>query len=72
MIFKVYYQDSKNEIPVREKTKSMYMEADNERAVRKLLKGQQINIEFVQLLEGSYLDYEKQSEHFKLQENVPL
>ncbi|MBS4217905.1 DNA-dependent RNA polymerase auxiliary subunit epsilon family protein [Bacillus sp. FJAT-49711] len=72
MIFKVYYQDSKNEIPVREKTKSMYIEADNERAIRKLLKEQQINIEFVQLLEGSYLDYEKQSEHFKLQENVPL
>ncbi|MCR2820875.1 DNA-dependent RNA polymerase subunit epsilon [Lederbergia panacisoli] len=72
MIFKVYYQDNKNEMLVREKTKSMYMEADNERAVRDLLKNQLINIEFVQLLEGSYLDYEKQSEHFKLQENVPL
>lgn len=70
MIYKVYYQDSKSEMPVREKTKSMYMEADNDRAVRKLLKDQQINIEFIQLLEGAYLEYEKESEHFKLQENV--
>jgi len=72
MMYKVYYQDSKTEMPVREKTKSMYMEADNERAVRQLLKGKEINIEFVQLLEGSYLEYEKQSEHFKLQENEQL
>jgi len=72
MMYKVYYQDSKSEMPVREKTKSMYMEADNERAVRQLLKGKEINIEFVQLLEGSYLEYEKQSEHFKLQENEQL
>jgi len=72
MIYKVYYQDSKLEMPVREKTNSMYFEAENERAVRKMLKDQQINIEYVQLLEGAYLEYEKQSEHFKLQENLSI
>jgi len=72
MIYKVYYQDSKLEMPVREKTNLMYFEAENERAVRKMLKDQQINIEYVQLLEGAYLEYEKQSEHFKLQENLSI
>ncbi|MBS4198799.1 DNA-dependent RNA polymerase auxiliary subunit epsilon family protein [Bacillus sp. FJAT-49732] len=72
MIYKVYYQESKNEVPVREKTKSMYFETNNERTVRQMLKDQKINIEYIQLLEGEYLEYEKQSEHFKLQENVSL
>ncbi|MBS4177279.1 DNA-dependent RNA polymerase subunit epsilon [Lederbergia citrea] len=70
MIYKVYYQDSEIEMPVREKTKTLYIEAENERAVRYKLKDRPYNIELVQLLEGSHLDYEKQSENFKLQENV--
>ena len=70
MIYKVYYQEESNEMPVREKTKTLYLEANSERAVRKTLKDRPINIELVQLLEGSYLEYEKQSENFKLQETV--
>ncbi|HLU23406.1 DNA-dependent RNA polymerase subunit epsilon [Lederbergia graminis] len=70
MIFKVYYQESKTEVPVRENTKTLYMEGENEREIREKLQGKDINIELVQLLEGAYLEYEKQSENFKIQENV--
>lgn len=72
MIYKVYYQHSNSEMPVRENTKSLYLEAENEREVRQKLKNQPINIELVQLLEGAYLEYEKASEHFKIQENPSL
>lgn len=72
MIFKVYYQDNETEIPVREKTKTLYIEAENVRAVRQMMKERPINIEFVQLLEGSYLEYEKQAESFKLEEKARI
>lgn len=68
MIFKVYYQESKNEVPVRENTKTVYLEAASEREVRQSLKNRQINIEFVQQLEGQYLEYEKNHKNFELLE----
>ncbi|MBU9710272.1 DNA-dependent RNA polymerase subunit epsilon [Evansella tamaricis] len=69
MIFKVFYQQSTAEIPVREKTDAMYVEADSEEDVRKKLIGTQYNIEFITPLEGKALEYEQQDEKFKL-ENV--
>ncbi|WP_018662971.1 DNA-dependent RNA polymerase subunit epsilon [Heyndrickxia acidiproducens] len=68
MIYKVYYQENIEEVPVRENTKTFYMEAASERDVRQKLKDRQINIEYIQLLEGKYLEYEKQQENFKLVE----
>ncbi|MBE6183646.1 DNA-dependent RNA polymerase subunit epsilon [Heyndrickxia ginsengihumi] len=68
MIYKVYYQDSLYEVPVRENTKAFYIEAESEREVRQKLKNRAINIEYIQLLEGKYLEYEKQQENFKLVE----
>ena len=38
MIYKVYYQENMLQVPVRENTKSMYIEADSERSVRAKLK----------------------------------
>lgn len=67
MIFKVYYQDSINEMPVREKTKVLFIEAESEREVRHYLKDRQLNIEYVQSLEGKYLEYEKNSPNFSLE-----
>lgn len=67
MIYKVYYQDSTTEMLVREKTKVLFVEADNERAVRQYLKDRPINIEYIQLLEGPYLEYEKNSPQFNLE-----
>jgi DNA-dependent RNA polymerase auxiliary subunit epsilon len=67
MIFKVLYQDLASEVPVRENTHSLYIEASNERDVRYKLKDRGINIEFIQTLEGEHLAYEQQSEDFTLE-----
>ncbi|MDS9470437.1 DNA-dependent RNA polymerase subunit epsilon [Sporosarcina pasteurii] len=66
MIYKVYYQENVLEVPVRENTKSMYVEAGSEREVRQLLKGRNFNIELIQLLEGKHLEHEQASPHFEL------
>ncbi|WP_100403162.1 DNA-dependent RNA polymerase subunit epsilon [Bacillus sp. FJAT-42315] len=68
MIFKVYYQEKKEEVPVREHTRVLYTEANSEREVRHALKNRPYNVEFVQKIENSYLDYEKQSPNFKLEQ----
>lgn len=68
MIYKVFYQENAKEVPIREKTKSFYIEANSEREVRLQLKGRNINIEFIQPVEDEYLAYEQQSEDFKVLE----
>ncbi len=67
MIYKVYYQEKMNEIPVRENTKSVYVEANSDREVRAYLQDRNYNIELIQLLEGNYLEYEKNSPNFRLE-----
>ncbi|MBD8007395.1 DNA-dependent RNA polymerase subunit epsilon [Bacillus norwichensis] len=67
MIYKVYYQESLLEMPVRENTKVLFIEAESELDVRRHLKDRQINLEFIQLLEGPYLEYEKNSPNFTLE-----
>lgn len=69
MVFKVLYQALAGEIPVRERTQVLYVEADSEREVRSKLKDREINIEFIHELDEAHLNYEKQSSDFKL-ENV--
>ncbi|UOQ43195.1 DNA-directed RNA polymerase subunit epsilon [Halobacillus salinarum] len=69
MIFKVLYQELAKEVPVRERTQALYVEADTERQVRKKLASKNINIEYIQVLDEDHLAYEKQSEDFSL-ENV--
>ncbi|MGN8645168.1 DNA-dependent RNA polymerase subunit epsilon [Gracilibacillus sp. HCP3S3_G5_1] len=67
MIYKVLYQEDASEIPVREHTKSLYIEASSEREVRDSLKGKNINIELIQLLSEAHLEYEQQSPVFKVE-----
>jgi DNA-dependent RNA polymerase auxiliary subunit epsilon len=67
MIFKVYFQENKFEAPVRERTKTVYLEAECESEVRKRLADRNYNIEFVQQVTGAFLDYEKQAENYKLE-----
>ncbi|MEK4424273.1 DNA-dependent RNA polymerase subunit epsilon [Solibacillus sp. FSL K6-1523] len=67
MIYKVYYQENINDIPVRENTKTLYLEASSEREVRHYLKDRNYNIELVQLLEGNYLEYEQASPNFTVE-----
>ena len=67
MIYKVYYQENISEIPVRENTKTIYVEASTEREVRAYLKERNYNIELVQLLEGAHLEYEQNSPNFTVE-----
>ncbi len=68
MIFKVYYQESATEVPVREKTKTLFIEGESERDIRKKIGDRGYNIEFIQPVKGAYLEYEKQNEDFKVLE----
>ncbi|MDQ0272449.1 DNA-dependent RNA polymerase subunit epsilon [Cytobacillus purgationiresistens] len=68
MIFKVYYQESAKEVPVREKTKTVFIEGKTEREVRTKLKTRPFNIEFVTAVDGEFLEYEKQNEDYKVLE----
>lgn len=67
MIFKVLYQDLSTEVPVRERTKTLYIKADSVKDVRRKLIGRNHNIEFIQVLNDAHLEYEKQSESFILE-----
>ncbi|MEH7387822.1 RNA polymerase epsilon subunit [Bacillus sp. JJ1521] len=68
MIFKVYYQENAYDVPVRENTKTVYIEAESHVAVRQKLKERKINIEYIQQVEGAYLEYEKLNEDYKVLE----
>lgn len=68
-VFKVFFQENKSEVIVRESTQTKYFEGQTEEEIRKYLTDRNYNIEFVQKLEGAHLDYEKQSDHFKV-ENI--
>ncbi|MFD3447976.1 DNA-dependent RNA polymerase subunit epsilon [Microbacteriaceae bacterium 4G12] len=70
MIFKVFYQESALQVPVRETTKVLYIEAGSEREVRTKLSQFNYNIELVQELAGAHLEYEQKSENFKITEIV--
>ena len=67
MIFKVYYQANHLEVPIRENTQSLYVEAATEREVRHHLKDRNYNIELVQLLEGNHLEYEQASQNYEVE-----
>lgn len=67
MIYKVLYQEYPDEAPVREWTKTLYVEADSVREVRQKLIDKNINIEFIQELTDTHLAFEKQTEQFDLE-----
>jgi DNA-dependent RNA polymerase auxiliary subunit epsilon len=69
MIFKVLYQETLTEAPVREHTKSVYVEADSIRDVREKLADRNYNIEHIIEVSGEFLEYEKQGGNYKV-ENV--
>lgn len=68
MIFKVFYQETKTEVPVREKTKSLYIKGESEREVRAKLENTPYNIEYILPIDGAFLEYEQQKEDFKVLE----
>ena len=75
MIYKVFYQETKERSPRREKTRALYLEvkAANELGgriqARKLVEeNTPYNIEFIELLSDKHLEYEKESGTFELTE----
>lgn len=69
MLFKVTYQPNQFDVPTRETTLSLYMEAENEVEARKILqKNTPYNIEYVQPIEGKHLEYERNNPEFHLTE----
>lgn len=69
MMFKVFYQANPDEPPVRERTKTFFIEAESEREVRAKLKGHTINIEYIQPIDDTFLEFEKQNGNFRVLEN---
>ena len=67
LVFKVFYQENSKEIPVRENTQVLFVEADGVPEVRKYLDDRDYNIELVQELSDAYLEFEKQAEDFKVE-----
>lgn len=69
MIFKVTYQETKNEAPRREATKALYIDAQSAVIARKQIEeNTNYNIEFIQELSQKHLAYEQQNPNFKLTE----
>lgn len=68
MIFKVYYQEDVLNVPIRENTRTIYVEGESIRDVRQKLKSEPYNVERVEEITGAYLNYEKQQEDFKVLE----
>lgn len=67
MIYKVLYQETSDEYPVRERTKSLYLEADSVRDVRQKLINRDYNIEYIQALDETHLAYEKNANDFSVE-----
>ncbi|MFV5783737.1 DNA-directed RNA polymerase subunit epsilon [Pediococcus acidilactici] len=70
MIFKIYYQESKKEMPRRENTRSLYIEADSQPEAIKRVEDHNpdFNLEQIEVLEGKTLEYEQQGVNYKLVE----
>jgi DNA-dependent RNA polymerase auxiliary subunit epsilon len=68
MIFKVYYQENLKEVPVRENTKTLFIEGESVRDVRSKIADRGYNVEFVEEVKGAHLKYELQNEDYKVLE----
>lgn len=68
MVFKVYYQERITEVPVREKTKVIYVEGETVKDVRNKIADRGYNVEHVQAVTGAYLEYERQNEDYNVLE----
>ncbi|OTN75553.1 hypothetical protein A5886_000627 [Enterococcus sp. 8G7_MSG3316] len=69
MIYKIYYQETKDRNPKREQTQSLYIEADDAVIARRQVEqNTPYNIEFVQELDEKHLAYEKENADFTLAE----
>ncbi|MBY5034298.1 DNA-dependent RNA polymerase auxiliary subunit epsilon family protein [Streptococcus gallolyticus] len=75
MIYKVFYQETKERSPRREQTLSLYLEVEAASELEGRIIARQLveentsyNIEFIELLSENHLEYEKTHADFKLTE----
>ena len=75
MIYKVFYQETKDRSPRREKTHALYLEVEAADELEGHIKARKLveektpyNIEFIELLSDKHLEYEKESGTFELTE----
>jgi DNA-dependent RNA polymerase auxiliary subunit epsilon len=67
MIFKVFYQQEREVPPMRERTNSLFIEADTVRDVRAKLADRNYNIEYIQETDEAFLEYEKRTDQFEVE-----
>lgn len=75
MIYKVFYQETKERSPRREKTRALYLEIEAANELEGRIQARKLveenapyNIEFIELLSDKHLEYEKESGTFELTE----
>ena len=75
MIYKVFYQETKERSPRRETTRSLYLDFDANSELEGRIAARQLeenrpeyNIEFIELLSDKLLDYEKETGAFEITE----
>ncbi len=75
MIYKIFYQETKERSPKREQTKAFYLEVDAKDELEGRIQARQLvesktdyNIEFIELLTDKHLEYEKETGVFQLTE----
>ena len=75
MIYKVFYQETKDRSPRRENTRSLYLEVEANNELEGRIKARKLveentdyNIEFMELLSDKHLEYEKESGTFQVTE----
>lgn len=75
MIYKVFYQETKERSPRRENTQALYLDIDAASELEGRIKASKMveehtnyNVEFIELLSDKHLDYEKETGVFTLTE----
>ncbi|MCD3539929.1 DNA-dependent RNA polymerase auxiliary subunit epsilon family protein [Streptococcus equi subsp. equi] len=75
MIYKVFYQETKERSPRRENTQALYLDIDAASELEGRIKARKMveehtdyNVEFIELLSDKHLDYEKENWCFTLTE----
>ena len=76
MIYKVFYQETKDRSPRRETTRSLYLDIDASSELEGRIIARELveknrpeyNVEYIELLSDKLLDYEKETGAFEVME----
>ena len=76
MIYKVFYQETKDRSPRRETTRSLYLDIDASSELKGRIIARELveknrpeyNVEYIELLSDKLLDYEKETGAFEITE----